>query len=473
MRYILLASLLLIAYSCGNDNGGSTTYFGGEIVNPTSSYVILYKNDKLVDSIILDENNRFLLPMDAVDEGLYHFEHKPEMQYVLIEKGDSILFRLNTLDFDESLIFTGNGAEKNNFMIDMFLVNEDEERLIYEYYDLETEAFISKMDSLKQMKLEQYENLVLNYDLSNNAKEIARAGIDYRHYDAKEVYPYIHSRKMPHRKSDSIPNNYYDYRNNLDYNDTKLSYFGPYINYLNTYFNNVSYTKCKNRCKEDKLPVDKTLHFNLHKLKLIDSLIVSKEIRDNLYRNTAFAYFKKDHNHYNNERFIEAFNKYSKDNKYAKEVAEVYNAIKNLRQGRVLPDVALVNTEGSEVNIDTLASLAYKGHPHTVYYFWSLNQRNHMININLKVNNLRVKHPEYAFVGININEDHESWLKAIEKMGLNPKYQFRCEDFIEIRNSLVIEGLNKVIIVKDDGTIINAFGDIFDANFVENTPKAL
>ncbi|XLS30940.1 TlpA family protein disulfide reductase [Flavobacteriaceae bacterium M23B6Z8] len=473
MKYILLASLLLIAYSCGNKSAENATYFGGEIVNPNSSYVILYKNDKVVDSIVLDENNRFLLKMDAVEDGLYHFEHKPEMQYVLIEKGDSILFRLNTLDFDESLIFSGNGAEKNNFMIDMFLVNEDEERLVYYYYDLEAEEFISKMDSLKQMKLEQYENLVMNFNLSENAKLITRAGIDYRHYDAKEVYPYIHTKKMPHRKLDSIPENYYDYREKLDYNDTKLSYFSPYINYLNTYFNNVSYTNCKNKCKEEKLPVDKTLHFHLHKLKLIDSLIVSKEIKDNLYRNTAFAYFKKDHNHYNNERFIEAFNKYSKDNKYAKEVTEVYNAIKNLRQGSVLPDVALVNHTGTEVSIDTLASLAYKGHPHTVYYFWSLNQRNHMRNINKKVGELRDKYPDYAFVGININEDHESWVKAVEKMGLNPKYQFRCENFIEIRNSLVIEGLNKIIIVKDDGTIVNAFGDIFDPEFVAMTPKAL
>jgi hypothetical protein len=162
MKYFLVASILLIAYSCGNSKTNEVAYLGGEIVNPNNSYVVLYKNDQVVDSAVLDENNRFLLKIDPVVDGLYHFEHQPEMQYVMIEKGDSILFRLNTLDFDESLIFTGLGAEKNNFMIDMFLVNEDEERLVYDYYDLEAGEFVYKMDSLKKMKLEQYDNLVEN-----------------------------------------------------------------------------------------------------------------------------------------------------------------------------------------------------------------------------------------------------------------------------------------------------------------------
>ncbi|WP_340198486.1 TlpA family protein disulfide reductase [Ascidiimonas sp. W6] len=470
MRYLLVASLVLLAYSCGDKHSDGAAYFGGEIVNPTNPYVVLYKNDKVVDSIVLDSNNRFLLKIDPVSDGLYHFEHTPEMQYVLIEKGDSILFRLNTLDFDESLIFTGNGAEKNNFMIDMFLVNEDEERLVYDYYDLEADQFIFRMDSLKNMKLEQYENLILNFDLSEEAKQITRAGIDYRHYDSKEIYPYLHTKKKIHQKSDSIPEDYYDYRENLNYNDLKLSYFGPYIKYLNTFFNNMSYTECMDECSGSNLPVDKTLHFHLHKLKLIDSLVAVKEIRDNLYRNTAFAYFRKDHKHSNNEKFIEAFNTYSKDNKYAKEVMEVYTSIKKLREGSKLPDVLLVNSSGKEVNIDTLA---YKSQQHTVYYFWSLNQKNHMKNINRKVNELRVKYPEYAFVGISINEDHDSWLKAVEKMELNTTYQFRCEDFIQIRNSLVIEGLNKIIVVKNDGTIINAFGDIYEENFYLNNQKDL
>lgn len=468
MKHLLLASVLLIAYSCGNTKSEDLAYFGGEIVNPNGRYVILYKNDKVIDTAVLDDNNRFLFKVKPVEDGLYHFEHKPEMQYVLIEKGDSILFRLNTLDFDESLIFSGNGAEKNNFLVDMFLVNEDEERLVDKYYNLEINDFISKMDSLKEMKTDQYENLNTNFNLSDKAKKVTKASIDYNHCLAREVYPYIHMRKMAHRNKDSIPENYYDYRKSLDYNDVNLSYFGPYVKYLNTFFNNISHAECLKHCETSKLPLDKTLHFHLHKLRLIDSLITYKEIKDNLYRNTAYAYFRKDHNFNNNEKFIAAFNKYSKNNKYADEITQVFTAIKKLKEGSLLPNVALITITGEEVSIDTLTKINNK---HTVYYFWSLNQRNHMININRRVSELKRKYPDYAFVGISINEDHESWLNVINKMNLDPHYQYRCEDFIETRNSLVIEGLNKIIIVKDDGTIVNAFGDIFEHDFASNIDR--
>ena len=468
MKYLLVASIILIAYGCGNTKTEDVAYLGGEIVNPNHTHVILYKNDKVIDSAVLDDRNRFLIKINAVEEGLYHFAHNPEMQYVMIEKGDSILFRLNTLDFDESLIFTGRGAEKNNFMIDMYLMNEDEERLVYDYYDLEVDEFVLKMDSLKAMKLEQYNNLIENFEISDHAKQIVKASIDYKHYDAKEIYPYLHNRKIAHNKIDNVPDDYYDYRNALNYNDTNLSYFGPYVNYLNTFFNNLAYAECMKMCEGAKLTGNKTLHFHLHKLRLIDGKITCKHIRDNLYRNTAFAYFRKDHNPINNEKFIDSFNKYSKDNKYSKEIIEVFTAIKKLKQGSSLPQVALVTTKGTEVKIN---ALNYRKHKNTVYYFWSLNQRKHMKNINRKVNELRKKHPEYAFVGISINEDHNSWLNAVSKMNLDPSYQFRCEDFIEVRNQLVIEGLNKVIIVKEDGTIVNAFGDIFEPNFALNIEK--
>ncbi|WP_340063373.1 TlpA family protein disulfide reductase [Ascidiimonas aurantiaca] len=462
MRYLLLASTIFLMYSCENSSKDVSTYFGGEIVNPNSPYVVLYKNDEVVDSVMLDDNNRFLIELETIDEGLYHFEHVPEMQYVFIEKGDSILFRLNTLDFDESLIFSGKGAEKNNFMIDMFLVNEDEEKLVYDFYDLEAEDFVRKMDSLKQMKIELYDNLVLNFDLSENAKNIAKAGIDYPHYDAKEIYPYIHKNKLHHDEVESLPEHFYAYRNTLNYNDERLSYFGPYVNYLNMYFNNLSYATCMDLCADDKPEANATLHFYLHKLKLINGNIKVKEIRDNLFRNTAFSYLRKDHDASNNEKFIALYEQFSPDNKYGEEINYVFSAIKKLQRGNPIPNVQLVKASGQITNTETLVKGA------TVYYFWSLNQKNHMANINKKVKKLEQKYPEYTFVGININEDHDTWVNILERMGLDTAKQFRSKSFEEIREKLVIEGLNKVIIVNPDGTIVNAFGNINEADFMDN-----
>ena len=73
-----------------------------------------------VDTLLLDKNNRFIHKISNFTSGLYAFSHGGEYQWVLLEPKDSLLLRLNTIDFDESLVFTGKGARKNNYLIKNF-----------------------------------------------------------------------------------------------------------------------------------------------------------------------------------------------------------------------------------------------------------------------------------------------------------------------------------------------------------------
>ncbi len=71
VRFLLGLTLLSIS-ACSEKSGESATiYFGGEIVNPTSDYVVLYRNDAYVDSVKLDDNNRFAFNLKDIEEGLY------------------------------------------------------------------------------------------------------------------------------------------------------------------------------------------------------------------------------------------------------------------------------------------------------------------------------------------------------------------------------------------------------------------
>ncbi len=467
MRFTLLFLSILIAHSCSTEKTSSNTYFGGEVLHPNDSYIVLYKNEKVIDSAKLDANNRFLIKLsDDFEEGLYHFNHRPEEQYIFIEKGDSILIRLNTLYFDESLVFTGKGAEKNNFLIEMFLIHEDEENLIRNYYGLEPDDFNRKMDSLKTMKFEQFNDLTERFELSENAKNVASASINYPYYDTKEIYPYMHKESKSLEKVKEVPTNFYNYRQDLDFNDSRLSYFRPYLDYLVMHFSNLSYVECKTICDEGGLPIESSLHFHTHKLKLIDSIIKKEDLRDNLFRNTAYTYLLQDQNPKMNKEFISAFNKYSKNNKYLGEINDLYTSIKNLHKGNQIPIISLIKTNGDTITSDTVLN------DDSVYYFWSMNQKNHMKKINNRVKVLKKKYPSYNFIGININSDQERWLKSISMLGLNVENQYRATNFDEVSRKFIINGLNKVIIVKSDGIIVDAFSYIYDSEF-ENTLKSL
>src|SRR5690606_3615447 len=156
---------------------------------------VLFKDDIVIDSAKLDSENRFSIRLNSPEEGLYHFDHHPELQYVFLEKGDSLVIRLNTEDFDESLIFTGKGEEINNFLIEMFLSAEEELPIIYGYSNLEPDRFDRKLDSLQKIKSNLLKELLKETKLSDNAIFMAKASIDYNYYAYKEKYPFWNMRR--------------------------------------------------------------------------------------------------------------------------------------------------------------------------------------------------------------------------------------------------------------------------------------
>lgn len=125
------ASLFILSLFLGCNSTSEkmdSAYIGGEIINPNNNYITLFINENQRDTIYLDENNRFLHQIENLETGIYKFTHGGEYQTVLIEPKDSIMFRLNTNDFDESLVYTGIGAKKNNYIIKAFLNDEIENK---------------------------------------------------------------------------------------------------------------------------------------------------------------------------------------------------------------------------------------------------------------------------------------------------------------------------------------------------------
>jgi len=223
------------------------------------------------------------------------------------------------------------------------------------------------------------------------------------------------------------------------------------------HFNHMSYVDCKKDCKHPTEIVEKSLHYHTHKLKLIDSLVQESNLRDNLFRNAAYTYLFEDHDTTNNEQFIAEFNSLSHNNRHSEEINQLYQGIKSLSSGKEIPQVTLVNMHG-----DTKSTKDACKNKKTVYYFWSLNQMNHMKNIYSRISELKEEHPEYRYVGINVNDDHERWVHTLNEMKLDTTAQYRCANFEDMQKKLVLYGLNKIIITNGDGTIVDAFANAYD-----------
>ena len=188
--FILLLSLgALVGFSsCESSGNKEITFFGGKIKNPKGKYVYLSRDKQVIDSARLDDHNKFAFELDSIKEGLYVFNHGPEFQYLYLQPTDSVLMYLNTWDFDESLIFSGKGSSKNNFLIDLYLQQERAEKNFKENYKLGEEEFSEAIEAGIQKKLELYNNFIANQENppSEQFDKLAKTGVYFPYYFMKE-----------------------------------------------------------------------------------------------------------------------------------------------------------------------------------------------------------------------------------------------------------------------------------------------
>ncbi|MBC6998748.1 transaldolase [Cytophaga sp. FL35] len=455
-KHLLYLFLILFA-SCGStEKTSNKVYFAGEIVNPTSEHIVLFKGDAVIDSARLDKNNRFSFNFDTLPQGLYHFNHDPEVQYVYLEGGDSLVIRLNTVDFDESLIFSGKGEEVNNFLLELFLAGEEETDQVRDYYLLEPEEFKDKIDSLMDEKLALLSELSTESDLSEKELKIAEASIFYTYSTYKESYPFRHKRRTKEKKVEDLPSTFYDYRNEITFNDKDLVYLRPYYNFVKNHIGNISYMSCLMDCDTEGKVVRNHLHFNKHKLRIIDSLVVEKELKDNLFRNVAFDYLLKVHDsEKNNEEFIQGFHELSSNNRHIEEINTLYEGIRNIQPNKKIPGIQVLDYNGQAVSLPDIAK-----ENKTVFYFWSGVDRSHFDNIKERIAKLTKEKPHYKYVGINFKTEEGHWKALLESSKLNPETQFRATNFEELTKALILYPLNKCIITNDD-VIVDAFANVY------------
>jgi hypothetical protein len=442
--------------SCGVvDKQVSSVYFAGEIVNPTTEYVVLYKDDQVIDSAKLDARNRFNIRFNNASEGLYHFDHSPQFHYVYLEKGDSLNLRLNTIEFDESIVFSGKGAEINNFIVELFLANEEDESIVEQYFPLEPKVFNKKIEQLRKEKIRLLEELLEEVSLSDRATELLKATIDYNAFIYKEKYPFYHRATTHENRLHKLPNNFYDYRKELSLNNRDLIYFRPYYNFMKYHLGNLAYMECEKSCK-DVLNTSSAVHFNEHKLKLTEALVQEKKLKDNLYRNIVMHYLLKvKDSPENTNLFMNTFYAYSPNNRHMGEITKLHKDIQELQPQKKLPRIELLNTNGMGVRLNEIAL-----EKSAVFYFWSGRYQKHLNRTLAQISELEKQYPNYSFIGINRNTEYNEWLKIIREKGLNPKNQFRSENFEELKNTLVIDHLNKSI-VTHKGLITNGFADLY------------
>ena len=450
-KFLLIFSFILTTISCGFDD--NSTYFVGKILKKTNDKISILKDQVVLNEAVISNDGDFTMVIDSVQDGLYNFKHLPEFQYILLEKKDSLVLRLNAVDFDESLVFTGKGSSKNNYLIDIFLNNENEQSFINSKLRKKPHEFSKIIDSLIQIKMLKFDNFKKLKRSNSTSNQILYNAIKLPLYSKKEAY--ISNVKNKNNLNE-ISQDFYEYRKDVDFNMEILSNFKPYLDYLILRINNESYTNIKDYSRSQ-------LKYNLDRINFVNDNMSNPTIKSKILRYMAFEFLLQEDNLTEIDTFLNEFIKVSLDKNVNLQIKQLYSDISSLQIEKKIPKIELIDNINNKVFSSDLVS-----DKPIIYVFWSYDQNSHQISLFDRIFEFLKNNYNYNFYCININSDKKKWketLKYIEK-NKNMKH-FKTTNFEFMSKKMVLNNLNKIIVTSNKGKIIT-ISDITKLNSLKD-----
>ena len=433
---------------CNSKNKETLTYFGGKIINPKSNHVVLFSMDRVVDTFYLNNHNKFIGKLNNIDEGLYYFFHGNENQYIYLEPADSLMLRLNTWDFDESLVFAGAGAERNNILIDCFLEDEKEKKAFYTYNKLKPEKFIRKVDSLTALKLKTFEHYLKNHPKETAGfGEILKTALTYPLYARAEKYPIIYAKNSKTGSFPDLDASFFNYRNNIKINKDALIYYPPYSQYIRNYLYNETYAL-------GHPPVKNTYSskFTFDLLSTIDKNIVNNKSKNAFLKQTVVSHFyNKSSSNINKEPFDKFF-ELSTSVKDKKHVQQIINDSKAVSKDHYMKDFNVIDYKDSTKSIKEII----KGKS-AMLFFWNPEYypKSYIVS---RIKQLSNTYPNIKFIQIKIDGDYKNTIKKIDI-----KNQFFIDKNSEAQTFLTSK-MPRCILVNKIGKVTNGYASFSSFN---------
>lgn len=447
LKYFFLLISFAIIGSCTSEDKNKATYFGGKIINPKTDYVLLFEQGELIDSLFLDKNDKFIGEYKDFNEGLYTFKHGDELQYVYLEPKDSILIRLNTWDFDETLVFSGSGADKNNILIDWFLEGEKESKnsALNKMFKLEPELFKFKMDSVLNIRAQKIKAFKeKNEDLPSNYLEVLDVLVNYPIYIRFEEYPNYYRYYQGSEHFPIVSNDFYSFRKKIDINNNNLKHLGPFNSYISYRLHNNVYSEGIPRSSSK---------FTSAILNSIDKSLTNEDLKNRfLYEILVGDFLKKSSCSLKKDDFYTYF-KLSTDIENKKQVQRIINDIKNMHGGKMLSDFKITDYLNTKRSIQKLAK-----NKNTAICFWNPSYTNTHSLIK-RFNNLTKKFPKVNFILVKLTDIDTDYVH-----GIDIKNQYYLEPTSEA-NSFLTSKLPRTLLVNKKGIIVNGYAHIKSYRF--------
>ena len=428
--------------------------------------MIVLKGNQVLDTVLLDEDNRFAYYLEDVTPGDYKLNHYNENQTLYLNPGDSIIMYANTIEFDESLFFSGVGSQKNNLLIELYLLNEESSAILLSANDISPEEFTQIADSIYTDRLELLELKKENHEFSEDFVRYAEGVIKYENYDLRERYLYLVNRYYP-SQLEALTDDFYLYRSQVDFNDQVLQTTPSYLRFIGNYLINESLRL--NPSHPGVTPNINSSENIQQRINLIDSLTQLKPVRDQMFHDLGTLGMIMSTNR---EEMVGILTQLIRKG-YGREERNVLRQLGYI-QLAFLPGVSVgivpvITASGKQIGFDEVISKK------SVLYLWSSYALEHSRKVHSIMAEYQQQFPEIDFIGMNIDvgETHR-WRETLIEEGLDSEFEYQLGRIGELKEVHLLRNyLTKSVFLSSDGRVIIGDADYNSPDYAERLREFL
>lgn len=432
--------ILLLAFSSFAQNEVKNNFliFSGKIENPFSdSVIILDKNQDVMKIILLKKKDHSFRDTLRLEEGFYSLVNGQERTKMFLKPTFDLHLTLNTDEFDETIKYTGKGAQANNYLAKNTLLNEGFGELnYYGYYaKLDEKEFLKLTDSLYTLEtnlLEAYNNLDPNFLYLESSSLNYNKLMKQVNYESMRRFV---TGDTEFKVSESYPNAFE--KINLD--DDRLVSTPEYLSYIQAYIRKKSHEGIN---KDDEA-IDYTLEF----VKTVKSAVNNRQLKEELL-------YKVGKYDLSNALDVDlVFNEIApliSNEIHKKEITLAYIKIKKTQKGEPSPLFELNDINRKTVSLSDLkGKLVYID----IWATWCMPCLKEIPSL-LKLEE-SFKGRDIQFVSICIEDSEERWRNMVEDKNLGGIQLFAPTNKIPFIQDYSVDGIPRFILIDQEGNIID------------------
>lgn len=434
-HYLLL--VVFAIYACESPAPEVKTSVSGQIINPKGTVVTYWVGDENF-SDTLDTENKFNTDFEISKPTEIRFGHGDEITYIYLRPGDKLSLTIDTDEFDESITYSGGGAEINNYKASLVLM-EDTIISTRQQYMLPPDSFELMIQQITDWKIAALQTFkisdkdFIDYTQGEFLWSDRLAKLSYQ-----DNYEYLTGEHV------ELPWGFFAFESEIDLNDSTQLVYPSFQRFIGRKVSLLASEQFENR-------EDSTKTYYDFYLPILDKIVGIAKVREDM----IFSMLNMNYTDLGEEQQTIMYQKWLLLNPKKERLDQINEQIAKLdklKPGQPAPTFTYMSIDGDAVSLeDFRGKLVYVD----VWATWCgpcIREHPYMEKLQE-----RFEGKDVVFIAVSTDSSPEPWKKMVREKELGGIHLYAPGAWNStIIENYLIKGIPRFILIDQDGNLVNS-----------------